>query len=67
MTEPESTVIYIPDTGVDPVIGTRFDVRAGTLDANLLTGSHVLTSWRRVERPDGSILELILDATLPSA
>ena len=67
MAEPESAVVYIPDTGVDPVIGTRFDVRTGTLDANLLTGSHVLTSWKRVERPDGPILELTLDPAPPSA
>ncbi len=67
MAELGSTIVYIPDTGVDPVIGTRFDGRAGTLDANLLTGSHVLTSWKRVERPDGPILELTLDPAPPSA
>ncbi len=67
MTESESTIVYIPEAGVDPVVGTRFDVRDGTLDANLLTGSHVLTSWKRVERPDGPILELTLDPAPPSA
>ncbi len=67
MAEPGSTVVSIPDTGVEPVIGTRFDVRDGTLDANLLTGSHVLVSWKRVERPDGPILELTLDPAPPSA
>ena len=51
---------------MEPVVGTRFDVRAGELDANLLTGSHVLTSWKRVERPDGAVLELTLDPALPS-
>ena len=61
MTEPDSTVICIPDTGVEPTIGTRFDVRDGTLDANLLAGSHVLTSWRRIEHPNGPSFELTLD------
>ncbi len=66
MAEPNSTVIYVEDTGVDPPIGTRFDVRDGRLDANLLTGSHLLTSWTRVERPDGRFLELTLDPAPPS-
>ncbi len=59
--------ISIPDTEVDPVIGTRFDVRAETLDANLLTGAHVLTPWKRIERPDGPVPELTLDPAPPSA
>ncbi len=51
---------------MDPVVGTRFDVRADEFDANLLTGSHVLTSWKRIERPDGAVLELTLDPAPPS-